>query len=162
MTTAPRLVAGSLVLLVAACTSASVEPQPTTTARQTPRAEASHTPEASHAPRPSPTLRPTPTPGPPISAACQGAFAAAAAIPPFEDSVEDLDPAVRDCVTLEEWGAGADANPGAIERGVDPYEYLGNRCDDSGAGLLSTVLCQELVAACDTPPYSEITFCYFH
>jgi hypothetical protein len=58
---------------------------------------------------------------------CDRDFADAAAIDPSRDSVEDLDPAVRDCQTLDEWKAAAQAHPDALD-GADPIVFLSNRC----------------------------------
>lgn len=92
--------------------------------------------------------------------ACEQDFAAAAAIDDTHDSVEDLDPAILKCVSLDEWGAANAANPAALD-GVDPFEYLGNRCD-FGDGLSSTRLCKALLAACGTQPYADTTYCLTH
>lgn len=91
------------------------------------------------------------------STACELAFADAAAVGDMEDTVEDLDPAVRACTSLEEWGAANAANPAALD-GVDPFEFLGNRCD-VGDGLSATNLCGALLAACGEAPYADTTYC---
>jgi hypothetical protein len=91
------------------------------------------------------------------STACELAFADAAAVGDMEDTVEDLDPAVRACTTLDEWGAASAASAAALD-GVDPFEFLGNRCD-FGDGLSATDLCGALLAACGEPPYADTTYC---
>lgn len=58
---------------------------------------------------------------------CEQAFADAAAVSDFQDTVEDLDPAVRSCESLEEWVAASEAYPAALD-GVDPETFLRNRC----------------------------------
>jgi len=89
---------------------------------------------------------------------CDADWAAAAAIDDLSDTVQELDPAVRSCATLAAWGAASDAYPAALD-GVDPWTFLGNRCDDSAADLASTPLCRELLASCDTQPYASAVFC---
>jgi hypothetical protein len=75
--------------------------------------------------------------------ACEGAFAAAAAIGDMEDTVEDLDPAVRACETIDEWTAASEAHPGALD-GADPVVYLTNRCLYGNDSVKQTLLCQSL------------------
>lgn len=72
---------------------------------------------------------------------CEAAFKAAAAIDDMHDSVEDLDPAVRACTTMNEWLAASAKYPKAINDGVDPRIYVGNRCL-YGTGLAGTPLCR--------------------
>jgi hypothetical protein len=60
----------------------------------------------------------------------------------MHDTVTDLDPAVAACTTVAEWTAASAAHPGAISAGVDPAEFLRNRCDESY--LASTALCQSV------------------
>jgi len=91
------------------------------------------------------------------STACELAFADAAAVGDTEDTVEDLDPAVRACTSLEEWGSASATNPAALD-GVNPFEFLGNRCH-SGEGLSGTDLCGALLAACGEAPYADTTYC---
>jgi heat shock protein HslJ len=61
-----------------------------------------------------------------LSGPCAEAFAAAAAVGDMEDTVEDLDPALLACNSIEEWIAASKSNPGAID--TDPVEFLLNRC----------------------------------
>ena len=77
----------------------------------------------------------------PTQSACESAVAAAASIGDMEDTVEDLDPAIRACKSVDEWIAANDAYPDALD-GVDPVVYLTNRCL-YGEGLESTDLCKE-------------------
>ena len=120
------------VLVLAGCTTAAPG-APTPLAATSPAVTAAATP----VPTPPATPAPTPVPTayePTVSAACNAAFAAAAAVDVMLDTVEDLDPAVAACTSVAEWRAPAEANPGAIEEGVDPVEFLGNRCS-FGEGL---------------------------
>ena len=76
--------------------------------------------------------------------ACESAFAAAATIGDMEDTVEDLDPAIRVCESVDEWSTASEAHPGALD-GVDPVVYLTNRClYASDSDIKQTVLCQSL------------------
>ncbi len=68
-------------------------------------------------------------------------MAAAAAVSDNEDTNEDLDPAIKACSTLAEFAAASLKHPKALD-GVDPAEYLGNRCDNQE--LASTALCKSL------------------
>ena len=59
--------------------------------------------------------------------ACEKAFSNAADISDFNDTVEDLDPAVRACASVSEWAAASNKYPGALD-GVSPLTFLQNRC----------------------------------
>lgn len=97
-------------------------------------------------------------PGEAPSSSCVAAFEAAAAVDEMSDTVQDFDPAVVACLTLAAWGAANDAVPAALD-GVDPWTFLGNRCDDPAADLTETPLCQELLASCGVQPYADSVFC---
>jgi hypothetical protein len=128
-----------LVALLAACTgppSASVEPTTVTAPRVTVGSEPSSAPSAV------PTIASTPA-AIVVSKACADAFAAAAAVDDLHDAVEDLNPAVLACMTLAEWTAASIAHPGAISEGVDPAEFLRNRCA-AGGELASSALCKSV------------------
>lgn len=60
------------------------------------------------------------------SDACGAAVAEAAAVGDMEDTVEDLDPAMVACGSVEELQAAADDNPGALD--VDAATWASNRC----------------------------------
>jgi hypothetical protein len=78
------------------------------------------------------------------STVCGSAFAAAAAIGDMEDTVEDLDPAILVCRSVDEWIAASEANPGALD-GVDPVVHLTNRClYATNPDISWTVLCESL------------------
>jgi hypothetical protein len=154
MTLLPRCVAVILLaLLVTACTG------PPGTSPPPPPVIASVAPTAPL------NAVATPSDAPLVSKACDDAFAAAAAIDDMHDTVTDLDPAVAACTTLAEWTAASVAHPGAISEGVDPAEFLRNRCDESY--LASTALCQSVTPSvapdtaaivaklCAPPAYSE-------
>ncbi|MEX0762056.1 MAG: hypothetical protein WD208_07685 [Dehalococcoidia bacterium] len=58
---------------------------------------------------------------------CERAFEAAAEVPDHQDTVEDLHPAVRTCVSVEDWTAASERFPDALD-GVDPVVILRNLC----------------------------------
>jgi hypothetical protein len=74
--------------------------------------------------------------------ACEAAFRQAAAIDPMQDTVSDLDAAVRDCTTEDEWAAASRAFPDALD-GAPPGEFLRNRCAFDAA-LAKTTLCKSI------------------
>jgi hypothetical protein len=78
----------------------------------------------------------------PEESSCDTAWAKAAAISDLRDTVEDLDPAIRACTSLQEWESAAAKYPDALD-GVDPVLFLSNRCY-YGSRLVS--LCQWLIA----------------
>ena len=141
----PTVLLASATLILAACASPAGEGSSTSALTQ------------SNAP-PSAVASVSSAGGTAATPDCDVAFSEAAAIDDMHDAVEDLDRAVVDCVSLDDWAAASAANPGAIEAGVDPFEFLGNRCD-SGQGLATTSLCHELLAACGNPPYRDTTYC---
>lgn len=72
---------------------------------------------------------------------CEKMWSDAAAISEFQDTVEDLDPAIRACKSLQEWTSAAAKYPLALD-GVDPVLFLSNRCF---YGSQLGILCQWLV-----------------
>jgi hypothetical protein len=69
---------------------------------------------------------------------CDRAFAAAAAAATVDapsDRVADLDPAIRDCVNLDDWTGGATLYPAALD-GADPIAFLSQRCQVPGVASL--------------------------
>lgn len=72
--------------------------------------------------------------------ACDDAFREAASISDMQDRVEDLDPALRACSSIEEWVAAAERHPRALD-GVDPETWLRNRCQFGGP---DTPLCRQI------------------
>ena len=105
-------------------------------------------PESS-SPRPTRSPRATPTPVA-VDPACLDAFEAADAVGEFEDSVEDIYPAVEACLTFVDWSAAFESVGGA---GFfdDPLLILANACS-YGEGLSGTPLCQEVTGMCATAP----------
>lgn len=88
-----------------------------------------------------PTAVPEPTPTPlSISAACEQAFATAAAVDEMHDTVEDMYPAIRSC-TLEEWRAQWDRYDGLGFIGTAD-EVLTNMC--MARRVSATALCRSL------------------
>lgn len=89
-----------------------------------------------------PAAATTSRPAAATTSACESAVAAAAAIDDMSDTVSDLDPAIRNCATIEDLRAAAAKYPKAFD-GVDPVEFVRNRCASSSgptaAGLCSLV-----------------------
>ena len=91
----------------------------------------------------------------PEESSCDTAWAKAAAISDLRDTVEDLDPAIRACTSLQEWESAAAKYPEALD-GVDPVLFLSNRCF-YGSRLVT--LCQWLIAHPDSiDPGSILAF----
>lgn len=126
--------AGAVVLLAAIGTAGAgrpdVSPSPSS-------------PAASVAAAASSTPSPTPTVAPTVSA-CEQDLAAAAAVPDTQDTVTDLDPAIRDCPSLAEFARIAASYPAALDAGVDATVFVTNRCQDATAGLAGAALCAEV------------------
>lgn len=74
---------------------------------------------------------------------CERAVRDAAAISDSQDSVEDLDPAIRRCSTMSEFSAATRLFPGALDAGVDARTFVTNRCTYNSS-LGSTALCRSL------------------
>lgn len=82
------------------------------------------------------------------TAACDQAFAGVAQVGEMQDTVEDLYGPARQCMDLDDWSAGAAANPGAIDSAVDPVVFAYNMCT-SGApdDVAASTVCSEAVSA---------------
>lgn len=132
--------------------AATGEPSPSPSRTVTPAPAAAGSPTTAATPSPTST---------PLSAACDAAFARAAAVDEMLDTVADLYPAVRVCPTIEQWVAASSKNPGAIAAGVDPREFLGNVCTAGAGGTLSAEpLCQQATKACKADPaFADLTYC---
>jgi len=86
----------------------------------------------------------------PDDGSCDGAFAWAAAIPPSQATVADLDAAVRRCRSLDDWASAAAAHPAAL-RGQTAEQHLLGRCTDAQAHLSGYQVCGLLRIAMATP-----------
>lgn len=75
--------------------------------------------------------------------ACLAAFRRAASISDMRDRVQDLDPAIRMCGSLDEWKDAARRNPDAVD-GVDPVVFLRNRCRFGSPIVSATPLCRKV------------------
>jgi len=76
---------------------------------------------------------------------CNAAMAEAAAVDDMRDTVEDVDPAILACSTIDDFAAAIANNPGAVE--VDARTWLGNRCADTAAPVITqSALCREFAA----------------
>ena len=96
-----------------------------------------------------PTLaaRPTTTPAPPSTSvptisACESRVKTAADIDEMQDTVTDLDPAIRTCASLAELSAATAKYPTALD-GVDAGVFVSNRCQYE-ATLADTAICKAL------------------
>lgn len=135
-----------IVSIIALVLSACTAPE---TIDQAPAESPETTAETSPAPTPEPTpsFAPEPTEEPAAesqASACMQVFAQAAQTQEMQDTVEDLDPALRTCTSIEEWLAANEAYPEAISKSlpVDPIEFLINRClyaDDADTPLCAEV-----------------------
>jgi hypothetical protein len=85
-----------------------------------------------------------------VTGRCNAEFAKASSVDPMLDTVSDLYPAVRVCISLDDWVGASRANPGAISAGVEPLEVLSNICYSESAGLSATSLCKLAKKACKT------------
>ena len=75
------------------------------------------------------------------------AFAAAAAVSPYQDTHEDLFPAYSACTGIDEWKAADTSHPAAID-GVDPVQYAMSVCAGNQSELGETPICK----AVNAPP----------
>ena len=76
-----------------------------------------------------------------------GAFAAAAAVSPYQDEHEDLFHAYSACTSIDEWERAAASHPAAID-GVDPIRYAMTVCAGNQDELGDTPICR----AVNAPP----------
>lgn len=75
---------------------------------------------------------------------CGGLLADAAAVDASEETVEDTDPAIVACGSVDEFTAAAEDHPGALD-GADPVTWLENRCQHAqGPDVADSDICQEL------------------
>ena len=81
---------------------------------------------------------------------CMEAFAAAAAVSPYQDTHEDLFPAYSACTGIDEWKAADTSHPAAID-GVDPVQYAMSVCAGNQSELGETPICK----AVNAPPASS-------
>lgn len=85
---------------------------------------------------------------------CEAAMQTAARVSSMADQVEDLDPAIRVCQSLDELTAASDKLPTALD-GVDPKIFVSNRCRYEES-LKTTPICQTLLAAMQTIHYLAV------
>ena len=77
-----------------------------------------------------------------VGSACAAVFRQAAEIDPAQDTVSDLDDAVRVCRNEDEWRAASAAFPKALD-GAGPGVFLRNRCAYA-PDLADTPLCKSV------------------
>ena len=143
------LAIGGVVALVSPSKTSSAASEIDSEPVVTPRASSPSSPQA-------PVLTPAPVPNPPptpsasspsspqapvLTAACAQDFSIAASIDAFQDTIEDLDPALTDCKSIEEWVLADAEYPRALD-GVSPRTFLKNRCHFGGPALKKTFLCE--------------------
>lgn len=79
----------------------------------------------------------------PSQSKCEEAMESAAQVSKFEDTVEDINPAIRSCSSLDEFKAASSKFPDALD-GADDEIFVKNRCLD-GTALSHFQLCQEVL-----------------
>lgn len=86
---------------------------------------------------------------------CETAMQAAASVSVMEDQVEDIDPAIRSCKSMDELSAASEKFPAALD-GVDPKTFVSNRCRGNES-LKTTSICQTLLSAMTTVYYLAVS-----
>jgi hypothetical protein len=81
------------------------------------------------------------------TSACGQAFARVAQVGEMQDTVEDLYGPAKECTDLDDWSAGAAANPGAIDSGVDPVVFAYNMCTSAPDDVAASTVCSEAISA---------------
>lgn len=88
-----------------------------------------------------------------LRAAVEAAAAGAEDVPPdtpTELPADWLDRAIRSCASLDDWLAAATLFPDALD-GLDPIEFVTERCRDTSLGLEAYATCHSLEIALATP-----------
>ena len=67
----------------------------------------------------------------PPETTCQRAMRIAAAVDEMSDTVADIDPVIRACISITDLRAASAKYPAAFD-GVDPVEFVRNRCEFGG------------------------------
>ena len=116
-----RLVAGALASALVACS----QPGGQTPGGQTPGGRTPDEPSTS------------------ATEACMIAFAEASAASDPEGTLAALEAAVGACRTAEDWAAAAEEHASDLE-GIDPQQFLVDRCLEGPPDLDDTTLCQSL------------------
>lgn len=87
------------------------------------------------------------TPTPKDVTSCDKAFSAAVAVSTIGEASEragDLDEAIRSCELTVDFVEAAGTHPGAIPAGVDPLQYLADRCK-AAPDLTQLKICQAAI-----------------
>lgn len=107
---------------------------------------------------PSASLITTPTPASQASSSnlssCEKALETAAGVSNMQDTVEDLDPAIRACESMSELVSASSKFPQALD-GVDAKTVASNRCIYNSS-LKSTAICKSLLPAMTTIHYLAV------
>jgi hypothetical protein len=85
---------------------------------------------------------------------CEKAIEAAAAVSNMQDAVEDIDPAIRICESMDELVSASSKFPAALD-GVDEATYVANRCNFNSS-LKNTPICSSLLPTLNTINYLAI------
>ena len=85
---------------------------------------------------------------------CEKAMETAAAMPDMKDKVEDVDPAIRSCESMNELIAASSKFPAALD-GVDESTFVSNRCTYNSS-LKSTLICRSLLSTLTTIHYLAV------
>ncbi len=73
---------------------------------------------------------------------CEKAMKAAADVPDMQDTVEDIDPVIRACGSMDEFIAASSQFPAALD-GAGEEIFVTNRCTYN-ASLQNTAICKSL------------------
>lgn len=86
---------------------------------------------------------------------CEKAMRTAAAVSSEADKVEDIDPAIRSCGSMDELIAASSKFPAALD-GVDAQTFVSNRCTYN-ASLKNTSICTSLQPSLTTIHYLAVS-----
>lgn len=91
---------------------------------------------------------------PPSASECEQAMKIAADIPDMQDTVEDIDPVIRTCVSMAEFISASSKFPIALN-GTDEAIFISNRCVGNSS-LKNTSICKELLPTLTTIHYLAV------
>nr|AGF93111.1 secreted protein [uncultured organism] len=76
-----------------------------------------------------------------ISNSCEEAFEEAASVSAYQDTNEDMNPAFRECNSIEEFKKASEKYPDALD-GTAPESYIQTRCMVASEELGDTPICK--------------------
>lgn len=85
---------------------------------------------------------------------CEKAMEAAAAVSSMQDKLEDVNPAIRSCGSMNEFVAASSKFPEALD-GADEETFVSYRCEDDSS-LKSTPICSSLLPTLTTIHYLAV------